>query len=101
MWPTDTLWFEVAVVMTIFAIGNIVFGHFEAHRPTWQRLLKVVVILAVVVSLSETDGRPWSMGFLGALLLIPLVIHAWWLPRNGVNGWTGEPVLRADRTYTA
>ena len=26
MWRTDTLWFDVAVVMTIFAVGSILFG---------------------------------------------------------------------------
>ena len=20
-----------------------------------------------------------------------LVIHVWWLPKHGINGWTGEP----------
>lgn len=25
-----------------------------------------------------------------------LVIHAWWLPKHGINGWTGEP---KDRYY--
>ena len=23
-----------------------------------------------------------------------LIIHGWWLPRNGINGWTGEPKAR-------
>ena len=44
-------WFEVALVATIFAIGNMLIG-------------------------------------------FVLIVHAWWLPRNGVNGWTGEPKAR-------
>ena len=32
MWSTDTLWVETTVVMGIFAVGNILFGHFEQHR---------------------------------------------------------------------
>ena len=32
MWRTDTLWFDVAIVMSIFAVGNILFGRFEEHR---------------------------------------------------------------------
>lgn len=94
MWNVDTLWFEVAVVMSIFAVGNIVFGHFEQHKPTWQRLLKVGVVLALVVGVSTIFGRGWAFGLLGAMLLIPLVIHAWWLPKHGVSGWTGEPKER-------
>ena len=26
-------WFEVALVATIFAVGNILFGHFEERTP--------------------------------------------------------------------
>ncbi len=38
MWSTDTRWFDTAIVMGIFAIGNILFGHFEEHRPRVLRL---------------------------------------------------------------
>jgi hypothetical protein len=56
MWRTDSLWFEAAVVLGIFAVGNILFGHFEQHRPAARRL--------------STAGRgnrasgtwPWSLG---------------------------------------
>ena len=27
-------------------------------------------------------------------LALVLVVHGWWLPRNGINGWTGEPQAR-------
>ena len=27
-----------------------------------------------------------------AVWIIPVVVvHMWWLPKHGVNGWTGEP----------
>jgi hypothetical protein len=32
LWRTDSLWVETAVVLGIFAVGNILFGHFERHR---------------------------------------------------------------------
>ena len=40
-------WFEVALVATIFAVGNMLFGHFEAETPKWRRVLKVLVRLTV------------------------------------------------------
>jgi hypothetical protein len=52
----DTFWFEIAVIATIAAVGNILFGHFEQGTPKWPRLTK-----------------------------------AWWLPKHGINGLTGEP----------
>lgn len=91
MWNTDTLWFEAAVVLGVFAVGNILFGHFEEHRPKWRRLLKMVLFLAVVLGLSATVGRRWAFGFLAVPLLAAVYVHAWWLPKHGVNGLTGEP----------
>ena len=32
MWATNSLWFETAIVLGIFAVGNILFGHFEQHN---------------------------------------------------------------------
>ena len=59
-------WFEVALVATIFAIGNILFGHFEAETPKWRRVLKVVLMLAVTRAISAELGRPWSYLFIGS-----------------------------------
>ena len=85
------LWVEVAIVATIFAVGNITMGHWEAQTPKWRRLLKFVLFVALVVALSKWLGRAWSFGFLGLMGVAVLVIHGWWLPRQGINGWTGEP----------
>ena len=85
------MWFEVAVIATIFAVGNILFGHFEEGTPRWRRLLKMAVVMAIGVAVSAFLGRSWFFGFLAAMALPAIVIHAWWLPRHGVSGWTGEP----------
>lgn len=94
MWRIDTLWFDVAVVLGLFAIGSILFGHFEEHRPKWRRLLKVAVVLAVVVGLSATMGRVWAYAVLALPILGAAWVHGWWLPKHGINGWTGEPKER-------
>ena len=86
-----TLWFEVSVVLAIFAFGGIFFGHFEERTPKWRRVLKVFVFVGLVVGISSAFGRAWAMGFLGAMIVPLLVIHGWWLPKQGINGWTGEP----------
>ena len=87
-------WFEVALVATIFAIGNILFGHFEAETPKWRRVLKVLLMLVLMRVITVQFGRPWALLLLGVLIVFFLIIHAWWLPRNGINGWTGEPKAR-------
>jgi len=83
---------EVAVVAIIFAVGNIIFGHWEAETPKWRRVLKFVLVLGVTVALSASVGRTWAFAFIGLLALLAAVVHGWWLPwRHGINGWTGEP----------
>jgi hypothetical protein len=91
MWNMDTLWFEVAVVTGIFAVGSIFFGHFEERTPRWRKVLKLVLFIAITTALSAFLGRAWAFGFLGLCLLAVLYIHAVWLPGKGINGWTGEP----------
>ncbi len=91
MWGTDTLWFDVAVVMTIFAVGGILFGRFEQHKPRWRRVLKVALVVAVVLALSTTIGRLWAYAVLALPLLAAIWVHLYWLPKHGINGWTAEP----------
>jgi len=91
MWNTDTPWFDVTVVMTIFAIGNIFFGHFEEHKPKGLRALKVIFFVGLVAALSSFGLRWVSFVIIGALALVALYVHGWWLPSHGVNGLTGEP----------
>ncbi len=85
------LWIDVAVVSTMFAVGNIVFGHFEARTPKWRRILKLFVITGLLALVSSTAGRAWSASLVGAMLAAAAIVHAWWLPKHGINPWTGEP----------
>ncbi len=92
MWITDSLWFEVAVVSSIFAIGNIAFGHFEEQTPKWRRVGKFVLILLVIIAISFYFGRTAAMTLLALFFIPVLYIHLFYLPKKkGINGLTGEP----------
>jgi hypothetical protein len=91
MWSIDSRWFDVAVVMAVFAFGNILFGHFEQHRPPWKRVLKVVIVVALTVTVANVFGRTYAYALLALPLLGALYVHLVWLPRHGINGLTGEP----------
>ena len=85
------LWIDVATMASLFAIGNILFGHFEERTPKWRRILKFFVMTGVVTLISATAGRAWSAALLGALFSFVFVLHLWWLPKHGIHPWTAEP----------
>ena len=85
------VWIDVAVMASLFAVGNILFGHFEERTPKWRRVLKFFLFTGLIALISSTAGRAWSIGLVGALLFAVLVIHGWWLPKHGINGLTAEP----------
>ena len=90
-WSTDSLWFDVAVIMSIFAMGGVLFGRFEQHKPPARRLLKQVLVVAIVVLLDVTLGRIWAFGAVGLMLCAVVYVHGIWLPKHGINGLTAEP----------
>lgn len=92
MWTTDSLWFEVAVVSSIFAVGNMTFGHFEEQTPKLRRIGKYLLTLLLITMISFYWGRTVAMIVLGAALLPVIYVHGFYLPKKkGINGWTGEP----------
>jgi hypothetical protein len=85
------MWLEVAIITSIFAVGNILFGHFEEGMPKWRRVAKVFLVVGITILITETLGRLWFYILLVLLSFAVLLIHAWWLPKHGINGWTAEP----------
>jgi hypothetical protein len=91
MWTTNTPWFEVAVMTTFLAAGNILFGHFEEHKAKWRRLLKLA-LFAGVTAAGSSFGWHWVVwALIGAAIVGAGYLHLRWLPSHGINGWTGEP----------
>ena len=90
----DDFWFEVAVVSAIYAIGNMLFGHFEEHTPKLRRVFKYFLTIAIVIALSYYFGRTIAMIVLGLMFIPPIYIHTIILPKKGINGWTAEPKER-------
>jgi len=85
------MWFEISIVAVLLLIGQILFAHFEEQTPRWRILLKHALGILFFVGVSYFFGRFWFYTSLAAALVPVLIIHGWWLPKNGINGWTGEP----------
>jgi small-conductance mechanosensitive channel len=91
-WGTDTIWLDIAVFLVLLLISEILFGHFEDFKPKWRRILKVIMGLALFTAVITFFGRFWGWIFFILPIAVGIVVvHGWWLPRNGINGWTGEP----------
>jgi cell division protein FtsW (lipid II flippase) len=82
---------DVAAVAVVLTIGNIAFRHFEPKRTLRRRLFKVLAVLAITALISYYFGRLGVAIAFGVAMVPVIYIHAIWLPRHGVNGWTGEP----------
>lgn len=92
MWTTESLWFEVALVSIIYALGNILMGHFEEQTPKIRRVGKYLLSLVIICGVSAYFGREVSMILLSALIIPVCYVHGYYLPKKkGINGWTGEP----------
>lgn len=87
----NNIWFDIALLCALFGIGNILMGHFEEGTPKWRKVLKLFVATAILVVLWTLFGRLAAWSFFGLLVLVVLYIHLIWLPKHGINGWTGEP----------
>jgi hypothetical protein len=82
---------DVAAVAVLLGFGNITFRRFDPQLPLWRRLAKVGVALIATAMISYYFGRTGVLIAVAAALAPVVYIHAIWLPRHGVNGWTGEP----------
>ncbi len=92
MWRTESLWLEIAVVSIIYALGNILMGHFEEQTPKIRRVGKYLLTLLLVCFISVYFGRTTSMLILSLFIIPRLYVHGYYLPKKkGINGWTGEP----------
>lgn len=92
MWTTNSLWFEIAIVSIIFAVGNMMMGQFEEQTPKIRRVGKYILILIIICAVSISFGRTIAMIVLGFSFLPILYVHGYYLPKKkGINGWTGEP----------
>jgi hypothetical protein len=82
---------DLTLVGGVLLAFNILWRHFDPFVPLWRRTIKFVLILLCTAAVSRFFGHR-GIAIAAALWLVPLLyVHAWYLPRHGVNGWTGEP----------
>jgi hypothetical protein len=92
IWGTETIWLDLAVFLFVVLVSHILLGHFEDYKPKWRRILKVIIGMALFLAVLTAFGRVWGwLTFIVPIVVGGVVVHGWWLPKHGINGWTGEP----------
>ena len=85
------MFFALTAMAAALVAGNLAFRHFEPQLAWWRRLLKALAALAITGGVSHYFGRTGVIVWFTIAAIPILYVHAYWLPRHGVNGWTGEP----------
>ncbi len=85
------MWFEISIIAILLLVGQVFFARFEPEMPRCRTLLRHAFGIVLFVSIAYFFGRFWFYIAIAATLVYVLIIHVWWLPKNGINGWTGEP----------
>jgi len=85
------IWIDVAAATSLFAVGNIFFGHFEEHTAKWRRLLKLAMLTASTGLIASVGGHAWAAVFIAAAAATGVSAHFIILRRHGINPWTAEP----------
>jgi hypothetical protein len=85
------MWLDVGAMALFLIVGNVVFRHFEPMASVTRRVLKVLLILVITAAVSYYFGRTGVIVAFAVACLPIVYIHGIWLPRRGINGWTGEP----------
>ena len=86
---------ELAFLLVVSNLGQIVFGRFEIETPRWRKLLKWTLVHAGTIALYFVVGH-WSLVWPGFALLVGVTFHFVWCRRNDIHPLDATPL---DRYY--
>jgi len=77
-------WVDFIIMVIGWGMGNIVFNNFEKHVPWWKRLVKLLLIVAVLYFIGLI-GRLWIYIALGVMATGMGILHLYWFPKKGLT----------------
>jgi hypothetical protein len=85
-------------ILAVFMIASIayflVFNNFEKHLPAKRRVAKLFVVIGILAMIGILFGRYAFWGVITLMTMGQVILHAWYFPKQGINGWTAEPYDR-------
>jgi uncharacterized membrane protein len=86
---------EILVVLMIACIAYfLVFNNFEKHLPAQRRVVKLFVVIGILAVIGILFGRYAFWGVITLMTAGQVILHAWYFPKQGINGLTAEPYDR-------
>jgi hypothetical protein len=85
---------DYIIVPVGWILGNIIFNNFEKHLPLYKRFIKFVLTVGVLYIIGYFLGRIALYSVLILMSMGMVMLHAWWFPKNGINGLTAQPYFR-------
>jgi len=82
---------DLTIVLFIIILANIVFNNFEKHLPMLRRILKHGLLFIALILVRVFIGQKLFLFILLLLTFGQIILHAWWFPKNGINGLTAKP----------
>ena len=86
---------EILVVLMIASVAYfLVFNNFEQHLPAKRRVIKLFVVIGVLSTIGFLFDRYVFWGVITLMTIGQVILHAWYFPKQGINGLTAEPYDR-------
>lgn len=82
---------DMGIVLAGIVALSILFYKFDRHQPIWRILLRPLIIFLLLFFLRFSLGGLALWVAVVILLIRQIALHAWWYPKNGINGLTAEP----------
>lgn len=89
------MFLEFIIALCFFVVGERFFKNFQGETPRVTTIRKWLVYFALVVILTLTLGRPWSLIWTLAPV-VGSIGHFAWCFRHGIHPLSAEP---RDRYY--
>lgn len=85
---------DYIIVPVGWLAGNIIFNNFEKHLPLSRRSAKFIMTIGILYAIGYFFGKYALYSVVALMGTGMAILHAWWFPRQGINGLTAEPYNR-------
>ncbi len=84
--------FDILILILGWLIAQLAFNGYENHVPVAKRIIKFLIILAILTAIRLQFGRVPFFSILSIMTIGIATLHGYWFHyRNGIHWRTAEP----------